>query len=135
MTPSTEAWLRARVHNPRTLDRLLRANAGTTEGECIAGRWRPSSAWRQRTLVRGFSTKGRFIRAFGRAMWDAIPPALIIREGRRQAAPLGIAFPLIGLPPDRLARAKALLAIQHPRPGYQHVTDEVVRAWREILAP
>lgn len=135
MRPALEAWLRARVHNPDTLDRLLRANAETREGEWIAGRWRPSAQWRLRTRMRNYLGTGLFIGIFGRAVWDAVPPALLMRDGKRRAAPWRLGDQLRGLAPDRLARAKALLAIQHPRPGYQHITADHVEAWREILAP
>lgn len=133
MIPKAEAWFRAKVHNPRTLARLLAANEHIAEGDSIRGHWRPQQAWRWRCMARDALRKGQFIRAFGHRVWAMLPPAAVLRDGRRQAAYRSMGVHLAGVPAGREAEAAALLRIEHPAPRMRCYPAGHAEAWARIM--
>jgi hypothetical protein len=134
MDPRIEAWFRARIHNPRTLERTLRANHGLQNGETIRGGFRLSSQFRQYCRCYFHMRRGEAIRLFGRRVWDMLPRAAKRRHGRREAAPLNLLHELQGIAPGREAEAAAMMRWAYRKDGTRHFTEEWFAEWRELFA-
>lgn len=135
MNPQIEAWFRVRVHNPRTLERFLKANAAATEMDMIRGGWRPSAPLRNRGMSLPIIRKGECVRRYGRRVWAMIPANAKLRDGRREAAPLIVVESLATVQLGREAEAAAILRRQYPSPGKRFYSLEDMNAWRELCQP
>lgn len=144
MSPDAEAWFRARIKNPRTLARVLKANQGLQEGEMLCGSYRLGARWKWRKLTCALIGKGEAIRLYGRRAWEMLPHGLIHRDGRRQAAPINTLADLARVPAGREAKARELLARQYVGRRYasdflgaqRRVLSEAdLIAWAELMRP
>lgn len=113
MNPSVETHFRATIRNPRTLERMLKANAGIVEGELIRGRHRANEVWKWRATASGFLPKRKFIERFGREVWDMIPRHAKMRDGRREAAPFQLGLSMEAVPPAMRGKAAELLRLEY----------------------
>lgn len=141
MIPDLEAYLRRATRNHRVLDRAMAANADWQPGQEIR-------AWRQEqerswAYGRHCISRGRFIRALGRARWDALPHALRLRRGRRCYAAWTDMVALRNLPDAQVAAAAALYRDLWPGRVYADagwrtvvpLTEAQRLAWRQVFGP
>lgn len=136
---AVEAYFRSRIHNPRTLQRALRANADLTQGETVRGavghrfRRRHPFGLHAGVVVR----KGRFIQLYGRRVWDMLHPAMIYRDGRRAGATFISGEELRHVPPGQEKRAAELLSqtynARERRNPQRRITTEWLEAWHTML--
>jgi hypothetical protein len=134
MDPQLEAFLRSRIHNPDTLERVLRANRDTASDQMARGvGWRRSQELRDRCMSAMLVRKGAAIRRYGRRIWEMVPRSQIERHGKREAAQYQmLEFVLKGVPEGREEAAAAVLRMMYPSRHKRVMTVELIEAWDRI---
>lgn len=85
MTPrdQVEQQLSARHVAPAIIERVLRLSEPYPEGVLLRG-FHYKRTIRDLRLTRDCTTKGDFVRRYGRDAWDRVPASGKFRQGRRQ---------------------------------------------------
>lgn len=76
------AWIAKRIHDRRLRERVIALNPGYVPGTPIRG-WHRTPSARHYAAVHRLVPKGDILRQLGRAQFQAIPKAVLLKQGRR----------------------------------------------------